>query len=661
MKNLLIYCLFTFYLAFLASSLSALSSAMGAQGLGAASLGAGGAGVATVRAGEALHWNPAALPDQGWDLGYSLGSGGLGGGLHQALSLAGDLGEGLHAGLLVSDLSYGAVGFRESQLGGAVAVAAGRRLSLGTIQRLRTADPGGLRGWSMDLGALAGLPLARGWALRLGVAAADLASSLAWGNGLEEVQPAVLRLGAALEARPGWWLALQHDHLDRQAGSGAGQWRLGGQAAFLDQALSLRAGATQAQGGALHYTLGLGGQAVWAGQGWGLDYALLVPAEAGPGLEARHVLALRWKPQAPRVEPQAGLRNYVKDPASGKVHARIALAEGPPDTEAWQLDLKDREGRVVRSFKGRGPLPPSVAWDGKDADGALVAAEGLSYDLRTTTAGGRMARRRSLLGPAGADLAGLDQDLARVDGGFGLRGGGAVAAPARARARLKGDGSLQVQGADFDLSGLRGSGDGEWSLRIRDESGQTVREIRGRGELPRTLRWEGVDDLGRPVEIGLGATYEIRVTDASGRQQVREHDLVRPETLAQARRPLAPPPAPAAPRTVGAGAASCRVQGVKVVCDFRFEPGSHRLAPQARAALEEALFLAAGVQGLRIQVTGHAAEGEGPDALDLSQARADAVLRLLVESQGLDPSELQAKGLGPGRGPHAELSIDLAP
>lgn len=633
---------------------------MGPLGLGASALGAGGAGVATVSASEALFWNPAALPEQGWDVGYSFGSGGTDGSVNQALALAGDLGQGLHAGLLVSDLRFNqSGGFRESEIAGAVAVGAGRWLSLGTTQHVRQADPGGLRGWSMDAGALAGVPLPGGWALRLGASAADLVSSLAWQNGLEEIQPTVLRFGGAIEALPGTWLAFQSDQLDRVGGSSEAQWRAGAQAAFLDQRLMLRGGATQATHGGLYYSAGFGGRLNFAGQGAAIDYALLIPGDGNPASVMRHVLAMRWQLKAGREKPAAGISNLIRE-RDGKVrHARIALAEGPKDTQAWQLDLKDKEGKVVRSFKGRGPLPPSLAWDGKNDDGSSVDAGGLSYDLRTTSAGGRTAQRRSLLAPGSQALGSVDQDLADVeDGAFGLRSGAAAAAaPVRAKPRLRASGE-EVQGADFDLRGLQ-TGDaegGEWSVRIRDESGRTVKEIRGRGAVPKTVRWEGKDDLGRPVDVGLGATFEIRVTDSKGEESVTEDDLVRGDKLeehlaasgAGTGAAIARDDAAVGEGAEGLPASGCRVVGDKVICTFHFTERSASLPRQAASVIEEALFLSAGRKDLRLYVDGHADAGEG-EGLELSQARADAVMRRLVEGRDLNYSAMVATGLGSKR------------
>jgi flagellar hook assembly protein FlgD len=517
----------------------------------------------------------------------------------------------------------------------------------------------------MDVGALAGVPLSGGWALRAGAALADAFSSLAWSSGLEELQPSVLRLGLALEGRPAWWLAFQQDHLDRQGGGASNQWRVGFQTAFFNQALHLRGGATQAQGAGLYYSGGMGVEWSWLDGRLGLDYAILVPGDGHPGSFLRQGVELRWSRRPGRGEPAAGLRNLIQD--NGKIrHARIALAEGPVDTAAWELRLRDRRGRVVKTLKGRGALPPSLSWDGRDETGELVDAGGLGYELRTTSASGRTTRRSSLLEPTSAALGGVDQALAEVEPGLELRASPGSSAPVRAKPRLRGGGGLTVAGADFDLSGLQGSSaEGEWSLRIRDESGRTVKEIRGRGRIPKKLRWEGKDELGNPVDPGLGATFELRVTDATGKETVAEDDLVRGEGLLEARRSNLASEGlrwEAAEMETRA-AAPCRIVAGEVLCHFEFEPASSRLGPEARVIFEEAAFLSAGQGSLRLRVDGFAAEDE-PEPRALSQARADAVLRRLVEGGGFNYRDIEAVGHGAIRGPGArsvKLSISRRP
>ena len=54
------------------------------------------------------------------------------------------------------------------------------------------------------------------------------------------------------------------------------------------------------------------------------------------------------------------------------------------DIKSWTLDIADRQGRVVQSYKGNGVPPARITWDGKDASGNVVPAGIFAvYKLRT--------------------------------------------------------------------------------------------------------------------------------------------------------------------------------------------------------------------------------------------------------------------------------------
>ena len=612
---------------------------MGPLGLGAAVLGAGGAGVATAEGPDALGWNAAALASDGWAVAYSSGSGGVANALDNALAVTGELDQVGHVGLLVQDQRFGG-NFRESSVAGGLAVSAGPWLSIGTLQHLHQAEPGGLRGWSMDLGAGAKIPLGGRWALRLGVAGTDLASSLAWANGLEEAQPSVLRIGAAVEMAPGAWLALQSDRLDREGGSGSSQWRLGAQSAWFEQRLFVRAGLTQADASTMYSTVGLGGRLNLLRQAVEADYALLVPSTDAAGASLRHLVSLRWRFDLPAPAPEAGFSRVLKD-KSGRVHrARIVLAQSAPvDTEDWQLSLKDSQGKVIKTFKGHGAMPPSVNWDGKADDGSLASVEGVSYDLRATDTHGKVLERHALLGPAPAALGGLDSDMAGVDGAaYGLRSSANAAERPRVRPSLKGKQDLVVAGADFDLSAVQDDNAHSWELRIVDAQGKTVKRYSGTGRPPKSLRWAGTDDLGQPVEASLGSGYELRVTGADGSVKKVSDDLVAPETfsaLAEKAR-SAPREAPCV-RDAARG---------ELVCTLRFEHGSVELDQEGEATLRQVLTVLREVKFREVSIEGHAdSVGEKDMNYQLSQGRADMAMKSLLEQGGARLTSLVAVGM----------------
>jgi hypothetical protein len=620
------------------ASLAALSTLTGPLGLGASSMGAAGAVVATAQGAAALDWNPAGLTAEGWDLGYDLGLGGPTGSVQQGLGLSSTLDQGLGAGLRASDQLFPQAGdYNEGSLGLGLAAEFGPGFSLGTVQKFMTADPGGLRGWSMDVGARAGLPLGGGWRLDLGGAVSDLASSLAWADGLEEVQPSVTRLGLAVESRPGTWLAVQEDHLDRQGNGGADQWRVGAQAAWWGQRLALRAGATQATGGPLYWSAGLGAGMHLLGQDLSADYGVLVPVGGGDNAGLRHLASLGWHFGLAEAAPNIGasLLGALADQQRRLRLARIKVLGLPDGTKTWVLQLKDASGHGVKTFRGRGPSVPVLVWDGRNGAGVPVAALGLNYALSAESPRGSLRGQ----GPLNAPLQLLAEGAPS-----------AAAAAVKPAVRLKG-GELAVDGADFNVAALAGSDTKGWELRIVDAGGHTVKTIQGTGTPPRDVRWEGKDDYGQPVADSLGAGYELRVTNSSGETHVAAAaPLVAaadfPALAAEAQPAPAPQPA-------------CKVlPDHSCNCVFYFEPGSSLLDGASMATLDLALRNAVDHHLQHLSIYGHVGEGES-EASGLAQTRADRVLRAMVEDDRTDWSTATAEGQsGAFERPRVELRME---
>jgi outer membrane protein OmpA-like peptidoglycan-associated protein len=612
------------------SRLPALATSMGPYGLGAASLGAGGAAVATAGGSEALFWNPAAMPGGGQDLGYFGGFGGPLESVQQDLAFSGPVDKGIYAGLLMGDQTFpGADNYHEDLLGAGLSAGIGRWLSVGMVQKLEYANPGALRGWAMDAGCLLGIPLGGTWRLRLGAAASDVFSSLVWGTGLSEDQASVDRVGAAIEAAPGDWLSFEQDGLDQQGNGGLEQWRAGIQVSLFKEALQLRAGATRAEQGSLYTTAGLGAYMPWTGRSLEGDYAIMVPSGGLSVGATRQLIDVQWRFDVEKPLVRAALAQELKD-SRGRVRmARIAMAAGPPDVQAWTLTIRDRHGKPVHVMTGSGPLPSGVVWDGKDDTGKPVPADGLSYLLRATRSTGAVVEHHALLAPA-ADL-GLEQALVGDEGAdLGVRGGPQAGA-VKSRVLLKGASDLAVTQADFDLSGISGANDSQsWELRIVDASGRTVRKFGGRGRPPKSVRWEGTNDLGQPVAESLGTSFEVRVISQEGQERVAAAAPVVSESRFADMERQAPEkeqeqrPAPQA---------ACGVDPKthQVLCTLYFGRDESELTDSDRDVL-----MAAADEARQDKVTNARIDGfsdhEGDRAREdqLSQERADVVLKFLV-------------------------------
>jgi OOP family OmpA-OmpF porin len=367
------------------------------------------------------------------------------------------------------------------------------------------------------------------------------------------------------------------------------------------------------------------------------DYAVMVPSPGAYDGELRQVLSLRWRFEVQRTF-DAKIRSQLKDKRGRIYLARIALAPGPPDAQDWTLELKDRKGKVVKTLRGAGLVPSSVVWDGKDDAGQPVEASGVNYVLRATHGSGIVIEHKGLLAPS-ADL-GLDDTLAGPDRGDFSTRSAALASVVKPKVRLKGAGELAVSSADFDLSGLSGVAKASsWEVRIVDTAGRTVRTIAGKGRPPKSVRWEGTDDLGKAVEGSLGASFEVRVTSAGGIERLAASAPVVPERgfadLAETarKRPVLPTP-------------SCGrdPQTHELLCTFYFERFLAELTDEDLQAVANAAAIAQ-TRGLKTaRIDGHADhEGSRERTDELSQERADAVLKALVE-RGLVLEEATAKG-----------------
>ena len=53
----------------------------------------------------------------------------------------------------------------------------------------------------------------------------------------------------------------------------------------------------------------------------------------------------------------------------------------------------------------------------------------------------------------------------------------------------------------------------EWRLVITDDRGKVFRNIRGKGELPEHVTWDGIGDEGKPLKVGRSYAYSLSILD----------------------------------------------------------------------------------------------------------------------------------------------------
>ena len=142
---------------------------------------------------------------------------------------------------------------------------------------------------------------------------------------------------------------------------------------------------------------GLSGASMGVGvkfQDWELDYAL-VPFGA-LGDTQRFSLTFELEPEE-KVQPApkqvaVHIQPQIADFKTGSL--KQATFELKPmartDIKNWSLEITDPKGNILRTYSGKGVPPREIAWDGKDANGNVVAG-GIfaNYNLRTVDTRGQ--------------------------------------------------------------------------------------------------------------------------------------------------------------------------------------------------------------------------------------------------------------------------------
>jgi len=234
--------------------------------------------------------------------------------------------------------------------------------------------------------------------------------------------------------------------------------------------------------------------------------------------------------------------------------------------------------------------------------------------------------------------------------------------------------SGSVKAATFDIKPQARTGIKNWALDITDSKGMVVRRFTGKGVPPRSLMWDGKDAEGNVVTGGVFTTYQLRTIDKNGVQIVStepgvdlgggEVDLrgmdprvlaMRPESMGPEAERLAranPTPTPTPRPRLETPKMPSDVQpegrrGAIRVPTILFAKDSSVLRGPYLPYLDEVVVLIRRYPQSKVYIEGHAAdEGTAQEAVRLSQDRADAVLRYLVETRHVSSNYLYARGHG---------------
>jgi outer membrane protein OmpA-like peptidoglycan-associated protein len=318
---------------------------------------------------------------------------------------------------------------------------------------------------------------------------------------------------------------------------------------------------------------------------------------------------------------------------------RAAMSVG---VREWKLNIRDSSGNILKTLTGTGAIPKALVWQpqsGTTAGDNLLAGRqvtAIKYDLEFKDAGGQAKivsdQVRFAMGQALQEAYKLPLPLKdfKVNHGHEI-----LVASLPNLTSAQGE----IAGSAPFVMPVPESGVHEWRLDISDNRGVVVRTYQGRSEVPDNLYWDGLDGAGLPVRQPEKAHFKFSVQGDQGERSTDQRKSVRN---------------PFEMRT-----AQGSIQKISGIW-FRFLDTDIQDAVVGK--LKELAMMLRRNPNVQVAIQGHAWDESTPEeALRLSQERADAVLRYLIEEEGVSPSNVSSIGYGetmPLENAHTEDAAD---
>jgi flagellar hook assembly protein FlgD len=470
--------------------------------------GAGGAWEAGPRGADSALMNPAGLPTrQGSDLLLNVGTlGATGADLGSALVTL-PVDEGLMLAASYNGLLEGTgLGYAENTASLDAALELTPWLSAGGRYNWQQVEfsGGSATGGSLDLGLRARMGISARQGLILAAGVRNAVSFWADPNWAQSV-PVDLKAGLGWAWAGNDWVGLEFSRIlaSTPALADVSLFRMGAEHRFAS-GFSARAGlSTDAQ-----HRLAIGGGWESRGNGPGLHLALL-SSDTGifsGRMELQWVFATRTEPTVSVAPLEIRYEEGTKRVKEAKFAVNMAEDQ---KAEAWELEIRDKDGRVVRVIQGSGTPPGYVSWDGKDASGAWVDdGDQVSYRLNIKTPDGEAASRPLLAGDMSIGASGLSAlDISGP-------GGGQSSLPALMP--VFGDDGKEVDHFMIKMPSSSGP-TSHWKILIKDSQGNVLQAIEGSGALPTELSWDGKNTEGMRINDASHLQISLVTLDMSGK------------------------------------------------------------------------------------------------------------------------------------------------
>lgn len=285
--------------------------------------------------------------------------------------------------------------------------------------------------------------------------------------------------------------------------------------------------------------------------------------------------------------------------------------------DGWVLEIRDEYGEMVKNYSGKGTPFGGVKWDGRHNDGDVIHDGIYTVEVAGSNAESQpLAKLNVTVDTTPPDVSVSAEPTVLVS----------KLNKSQKREQIVMDvGKLHVRTSDKNAIA-------SWQLSVVDDKNRPVGNLAGESEPPQTILWE---DWQKNVDVSqLDGKYlcTLTVEDTAG-NQTKENASISVVDL-------------------GGKLTGRREQRgiVLTLPGIAFESNQYNINPEYYDGLAEVANAINAYSEASVLIEGHT-DDVGSDSynMNLSSARANAVLTYLVEKFQIDPRRLSATGYGESR------------
>jgi len=285
----------------------------------------------------------------------------------------------------------------------------------------------------------------------------------------------------------------------------------------------------------------------------------------------------------------------------------------------WTLNIKSSDGKIVKTFSGVGEVPKNLSWDGTDSFGKISRADAnYIFDFKAKDMSGQIVKTvGQIIQPKKFDYMNVEEKRF-----IPIKGKEMLVAPVTLLVSSDTEERKQVP---FVMVNEKIKNVKNWTFDVYDKAGAPLKKFRGDGAMPSYLVWDGKDYDGNYAEDLKNCKYVLTINGTDGKKsEIKERQVIRDPFII-----------------------ASKTKKLKMAKRIYFESNAYDLLPEMTQRLNEIGDEISRQNRTQIYIQGHSSgEGDRNYNILLSQLRAKAVLRYLVEKYRISPLSITTVGYG---------------